>query len=153
MLNQTRALWGIARESPLQGPGIRTEAAPESRVNPAYLRGARRCRAKPEAKPDGLSIAIGGIGSSLHLAGEQLKMMADVRILRLLSVASDRPTVPSRVIALSQAPELAWQPRPPWPCAGNSPAGASPPRRCAPSCSLTPPPRQGLAVADAVQSH
>jgi hypothetical protein len=22
MLNQTRALWGIARESPLQGPGI-----------------------------------------------------------------------------------------------------------------------------------
>src|ERR1700716_2283587 len=83
MLNQTRALWGIARESPLQGPGIRTEAAPESRVNPAYLRGARRCRAKPEAKPDGLSIAIGGIGSSLHLAGEQLKMMADVRILRL----------------------------------------------------------------------
>ena len=28
---------------------------------------------------------------------------------RLLSVASDRPTVPSRVIALSQA-ELAWQP-------------------------------------------
>jgi hypothetical protein len=54
-----------------------------------------------------LSIAIGGIGSSLHLAGEQLKMMADVRILRLLSVASDRPTVPSRVIALSQAPELA----------------------------------------------
>jgi hypothetical protein len=36
---------------------------------------------------------------------------------------------------------LAWQPRQPWPCAGNSPAGASPPRRCAPSCSLTPPPR------------
>jgi tripartite-type tricarboxylate transporter receptor subunit TctC len=25
-----------------------------------------------KAKPDGLSIAIGGIGSSLHLAGEQL---------------------------------------------------------------------------------
>src|SRR6478609_6572442 len=30
------------------------------------------------------------------------------RSVRLLSVASDRPTVPSRVIALSQAPELAW---------------------------------------------
>src|SRR4051794_14674197 len=57
------------------------------------------------------------------------------RSVRLLSVASDRPTVPSRVIALSQAPELAWQPRPPLPCAGNSPAGASPPKRCAPSCS------------------
>ena len=74
------------------------------------------------------------------------------RSVRLLSVASDRPTVPSRVIALSQAPELAWQPRPPWPCAGNSPAGASPPRRCAPSCSLMPPPRQGLAGADAARS-
>src|ERR1700690_2089010 len=33
------------------------------------------------AKPDTLSIAIGGIGSSLHLAGEQLKMMAGLRIL------------------------------------------------------------------------
>jgi tripartite-type tricarboxylate transporter receptor subunit TctC len=33
------------------------------------------------AKPDTLSIAIGGIGSSLHLAGEQLKMMTGVRIL------------------------------------------------------------------------
>jgi tripartite-type tricarboxylate transporter receptor subunit TctC len=30
-----------------------------------------------------LSIAIGGIGSSLHLAGEQLKLMADVRILNV----------------------------------------------------------------------
>jgi tripartite-type tricarboxylate transporter receptor subunit TctC len=34
-----------------------------------------------KAKPDTLSIAIGGIGSSLHLAGEQLKMMTGVRIL------------------------------------------------------------------------
>src|SRR5207253_7597190 len=29
-----------------------------------------------KAKPDTLSIAIGGIGSSLHLAGDQFKMMA-----------------------------------------------------------------------------
>jgi len=36
-----------------------------------------------KAKPDTLSVAIGGIGSSLHLAGEQLKLMADVRILNV----------------------------------------------------------------------
>jgi tripartite-type tricarboxylate transporter receptor subunit TctC len=36
-----------------------------------------------KAKPDALSIAIGGIGSSLHLAGEQFKMMAGVRILNV----------------------------------------------------------------------
>ena len=36
-----------------------------------------------KAKPDTLSIAIGGIGSSLHLAGEQLKMMMDLRILNV----------------------------------------------------------------------
>jgi tripartite-type tricarboxylate transporter receptor subunit TctC len=30
-----------------------------------------------------LSIAIGGIGSSLHLAGDQFKMMADVRLLNV----------------------------------------------------------------------
>ena len=36
-----------------------------------------------KAKPDTLSIAIGGIGSSLHLAGDQFKMMADVRILNV----------------------------------------------------------------------
>ncbi len=35
------------------------------------------------AKPDKLSIAIGGIGSSLHLAGDQFKMMADLRILNV----------------------------------------------------------------------
>jgi hypothetical protein len=29
---------------------LRTEAAPEFRVNPAYLRGASRCRAKPLAR-------------------------------------------------------------------------------------------------------
>jgi len=34
-----------------------------------------------KAKPDTLTIAIGGIGSSLHLAGEQLKMMTGIRIL------------------------------------------------------------------------
>jgi tripartite-type tricarboxylate transporter receptor subunit TctC len=36
-----------------------------------------------KAKPDTLSIAIGGIGSSLHLAGDQLKLMADLRILNV----------------------------------------------------------------------
>jgi tripartite-type tricarboxylate transporter receptor subunit TctC len=36
-----------------------------------------------KAKPDALSIAIGGIGSSLHLAGDQFKMMADVRLLNV----------------------------------------------------------------------
>jgi tripartite-type tricarboxylate transporter receptor subunit TctC len=36
-----------------------------------------------KAKPDTLSIAIGGIGSSLHLAGDQFKMMADVRLLNV----------------------------------------------------------------------
>jgi tripartite-type tricarboxylate transporter receptor subunit TctC len=36
-----------------------------------------------KAKPDSLSIAIGGIGSSLHLAGDQFKMMADVRLLNV----------------------------------------------------------------------
>jgi tripartite-type tricarboxylate transporter receptor subunit TctC len=35
------------------------------------------------AKPGTLSIAIGAIGSSLHLAGEQLKMMAGVQILNV----------------------------------------------------------------------
>ncbi len=34
-----------------------------------------------KAKPDTLTIAIGGIGSSLHLAGEQFKMMTGARIL------------------------------------------------------------------------
>ena len=36
-----------------------------------------------KAKPETLSIAIGGIGSSLHLAGEQFKMMAGIRILNV----------------------------------------------------------------------
>jgi tripartite-type tricarboxylate transporter receptor subunit TctC len=36
-----------------------------------------------KVKPDKLSIGIGGIGSSLHLAGEQFKLMADVRILNV----------------------------------------------------------------------
>jgi tripartite-type tricarboxylate transporter receptor subunit TctC len=39
--------------------------------------------AMAKAKPDSLTIAIGGIGSSLHLAGDQFKMMADVRILNV----------------------------------------------------------------------
>src|SRR5262245_27067077 len=36
-----------------------------------------------KAKPGGLSIAIGGIGSSLHMAGEQFKMMAGVDLLNV----------------------------------------------------------------------
>ena len=36
-----------------------------------------------KAKPDTLTIGIGGIGSSLHLAGDQFKMMADVHILNV----------------------------------------------------------------------
>lgn len=39
--------------------------------------------AMAKAKPDTLTIAIGGIGSSLHLAGDQFKMIADVRILNV----------------------------------------------------------------------
>ena len=35
------------------------------------------------AKPDKLTIGIGGLGSSLHLAGDQFKMMADLRILNV----------------------------------------------------------------------
>ena len=36
-----------------------------------------------KSKPDKLTIAIGGIGSSLHLAGEQLKMMSGIRLLNV----------------------------------------------------------------------
>src|SRR5262249_8671661 len=36
-----------------------------------------------KAKPDQLSIGIGGIGSSLHLAGDQFKMMAGIQILNV----------------------------------------------------------------------
>ena len=36
-----------------------------------------------KSRPDKLSMAIGGIGSSLHLAGDQFKMMAGVRILNV----------------------------------------------------------------------
>ncbi|MEP7029556.1 MAG: tripartite tricarboxylate transporter substrate binding protein [Pseudolabrys sp.] len=36
-----------------------------------------------KAKPDALTIGIGGIGSSLHLAGDQFKMMAGVKILNV----------------------------------------------------------------------
>jgi tripartite-type tricarboxylate transporter receptor subunit TctC len=35
------------------------------------------------AKPDTLSMAVGGIGSSLHLAGDQFKVMAGLRILNV----------------------------------------------------------------------
>ncbi len=48
---------------------------------PAHDLGALVALAK--AKPDTLTIAIGGIGSSLHLAGDQFKMMAGVRILNV----------------------------------------------------------------------
>ena len=36
-----------------------------------------------KAQPDKLTIGIGGIGSSLHLAGEQLKLMTGARILNV----------------------------------------------------------------------
>jgi tripartite-type tricarboxylate transporter receptor subunit TctC len=36
-----------------------------------------------KASPDKMTMAIGGIGSSLHLAGDQFKMMAGVRILNV----------------------------------------------------------------------
>ena len=36
-----------------------------------------------KAKPDALTMAIGGIGSSLHLAGDRFKMMADVNIVNV----------------------------------------------------------------------
>ena len=39
--------------------------------------------AAAKAKPDGLTFAIGGIGSSVHLAGEQFKMRAGVAILNV----------------------------------------------------------------------
>jgi tripartite-type tricarboxylate transporter receptor subunit TctC len=39
--------------------------------------------ASAKGKPDKLTIAIGGIGSSLHLAGEQLKMMSAIKLLNV----------------------------------------------------------------------
>jgi tripartite-type tricarboxylate transporter receptor subunit TctC len=36
-----------------------------------------------KAKPDTLTIGIGGIGSSLHLAGDQFKMMAGIKLLNV----------------------------------------------------------------------
>jgi tripartite-type tricarboxylate transporter receptor subunit TctC len=36
-----------------------------------------------KSQPDKLTIAIGGIGSSLHLAGEQFKMMTGIRLLNV----------------------------------------------------------------------
>ncbi len=39
--------------------------------------------ASAKSKPDKLTIALGGLGSSLHLAGEQLKMMSGIRLLNV----------------------------------------------------------------------
>lgn len=39
--------------------------------------------ASAKSKPDKLTIGIGGIGSSLHLAGEQLKMMSGIKLLNV----------------------------------------------------------------------
>ena len=36
-----------------------------------------------KSRPDTLTIAIGGLGSSLHLAGEQFKMMTGIRLLNV----------------------------------------------------------------------
>jgi tripartite-type tricarboxylate transporter receptor subunit TctC len=43
----------------------------------------RELIALAKAKPDALTIAIGGIGSSLHLAGDRFKMMADISIVNV----------------------------------------------------------------------
>src|SRR6185437_16243184 len=43
----------------------------------------RELIALAKTRPDSLTVAIGGIGSSLHLAGDQFKMMADVKILNV----------------------------------------------------------------------
>ena len=62
---------------------LRTEAAPEFRVNPAYLRGARRCRAKPLAR-----------------AADFITVWLEVRVppplLRSSSAGGGRPTLASR---------------------------------------------------------
>jgi hypothetical protein len=61
------------------------------------------------------------------------------------SIASDRPTVPSRFTRLSQAlVRRRFMPQQPY--AGNSLRGASPPRRCVPSCSPGPPRRPTSAA-------
>jgi tripartite-type tricarboxylate transporter receptor subunit TctC len=70
-------------------PSHKTNPAPVSLVDPAQFEYSENVNPryffpnKAKFKPDTLSIAIGGIGSSLHLAGEQLKLMADVRILNV----------------------------------------------------------------------
>jgi tripartite-type tricarboxylate transporter receptor subunit TctC len=43
----------------------------------------RELIALAKAKPDALTMAIGGIGSSLHLAGDRFKMMAGVNIVNV----------------------------------------------------------------------
>jgi tripartite-type tricarboxylate transporter receptor subunit TctC len=43
----------------------------------------RELIALAKAKPDALTMAIGGIGSSLHLAGDRFKMMADISIVNV----------------------------------------------------------------------
>ena len=54
------------------------------------------------ARPGKLSIAIGGIGSSLHLAGEQLKMMAGLDLLTLIF----RPPILNENIPAFDVPSL-----------------------------------------------
>ena len=44
-----------------------------------------------KAKPGTPSIAIGGIGSSLHLAGEQLEMMAGLDLLNVPNSVQPQP--------------------------------------------------------------
>ena len=53
-------------------------------------------------RPGKLSIAIGGIGSSLHLAGEQLKMMAGLDLLTLIF----RPPILNENIPAFDVPSL-----------------------------------------------
>jgi hypothetical protein len=48
---------------------LRTEAAPESRVNPAYLRGARRCRAAALVLLPGFACCAAMLARPLLLLG------------------------------------------------------------------------------------
>src|SRR6516165_10464005 len=92
--------------------------------------------------PDGLLALMESANRGLIIRAGSMSQ----RSARLLSVASDRPTVPSRVIALSQAPALGSVAKPP-PCAGKPPAGASQPRRSVLSYLPAPPPRLGSVAA------
>ena len=58
----------------------------------------------------------------------------------------------TRHCSLASSSARLRRPKPPRPRAGNSPAGASPPRRCVPSCWPAPPPPPGSAAGGAARS-